>query len=52
MVALPSIFVDLKKKLMRSGVEQKGTKYSGLLMETETHALCIHRNVTIGVRLE
>ena len=37
MVAPQSIFVDLKK-LMRNGVEQKGTKYAGLLMETETHA--------------
>lgn len=37
---------------MRSGVEQKGTKYSWLLVETETHALHTHRNVTTGVRAE
>ena len=37
---------------MRSGVKQKGTKYSRLLVETETHALCTHGNVTIGVRVE
>lgn len=37
MVAPPSIFVDLKKKKLRkTGVEKKGTKYPGLLMETET----------------
>lgn len=29
---------------MRGGVDQKRPKHSGLLMETETQALCTHSN--------